>query len=663
VKLKYLVIAGVVVVVGAAGVFGVRAWRSHTISHQAERNYQKALRLCDAGRYGEALTVIDANTPWRRLSGEGPKAGAERWVDLEVEALARLRQVPRLLWLYSRFPERFLRSEEASLLAGRALMQMREEERFSRLRGAWQGQETQKAAWLALDADRALSEGRRGDALELLQSRSFSGPEDCGRLARLALLHAKDLPRAWGYLQKAFAADPKNPDVRSFRGQVLEAAGRVEEARVEYVAAHLADPSDPLLRDQLGEFYRRWGNYDLALRTWAGGLTPPSFPFLWVKTWFWNRVASPAAVKWDSTAPPEGELRPLLDYLLALPEGRYWDEGAFEKVAGAGWLGQRRQEVFWLRLLQLLRDGKEEEAIHLLDLNPFHDRSWRPEIEGAIAKVLRYRKTRSFRPFREFPSVSGPIAGRVRHQLFEELDRLTDRRRVGTKGAGGVPEALARLILSEEAFAAVFLAGGWTEAALHLHRAKEIPPEFPAWVAYGLTQGVRFNRGVPQALEFAQRQPSTPPLDLLKGELWLESGDLAEARRQLEPLRRGGSDLGYRAAWLLSLASLGRGEGEAARRYVLENPRLARGVTGQEVLAKVALWEGRQGEAERIYRAIAEDSAEAKAYLARRAFQAQDWREARRLTLELMDTFPANLQVRANLKAIAQAEAKRRGGM
>lgn len=662
-KPKYLVIAGVVIAAGAVAVFGVTMWRSHKASHQEERNYRKAVSLRDAARYEEALAVIDANAPWRRISREGTGTDAEKWVGLEIEVLTHMRQIPRLLWLYEHFPERFSRYEEASLLAGRALMQMRDGKALTRLRGVWRGQETQKAAWLALDVDRALFEGRRGDALALLQSRAFSGPEDCGRLARLALLQAKDLPKAWAYLQKAFEADPKNPDIRSFRGQILETAGRPREARVEYVAAHLTDPSDPLLRDQLGEFYCRHGNYGLALQTWAGGLAPPSFPFFWVKTWFWSRVASPVAVRWDSVARPEGELRPLLDYLLALPEDRCWDEKSFQGVAGASYLERGRQEVFWLRLLQLLQDGREEKAAELLDLNPFRDRSWHPDIEEALGRVLKYRRSRSFGSSHGSPFVSGPAAEKVRHQFFEELDRLTERRNIETKGGANVSEGLKRLLLSEEAFAAVFLAGGWTEAALRLHRTEVIPPGFPGWVAYGLTQGLRFNRGVPQALAFAQRQPSTPPLDLLKGELWLARGDLAEARRQLGPLERENTDLGYRAAWLLSLANLDRGDGEAARQRVLENPGLAKSVTGQEVLARIALWEGRRGEAEWIYRAIVKVSAEAKAYLARQAFQARNWRDARRFTLELMETFPDNVQVRANLDAISKAEAGQKNGI
>jgi len=79
-------------------------------------------------------------------------------------------------------------------------------------------------------------------------------------------------------------------------------------------------------------------------------------------------------------------------------------------------------------------------------------------------------------------------------------------------------------------------------------------------------------------------------------------------------------------------------------------------VSGKEILARVALLEGNTDEAARRYGQVGERSAEAMAYSARQAFAKKDWKEAHRLTLELLDRCPDELQLRANLEAIAEAE-------
>src|SRR5207248_2058510 len=140
--------------------------------------------------------------------------------------------------------------------------------------------------WFELDVDALLRRGRRAEAAALLNSQSFSGAADCGRLARLAMLNTPaNLKAAWDYLDRAFALDPHNPEVRLFRGEILDGVGRHDPAKVEYLAALEADPDNPFIRDQLAEFYRRAGSYDLAMITWASGLTNNSATdLIWLKT-------------------------------------------------------------------------------------------------------------------------------------------------------------------------------------------------------------------------------------------------------------------------------------------------------------------------------------------------------------------------------------------
>ena len=74
---------------------------------------------------------------------------------------------------------------------------------------------------------------------------------------------------------------------------------------------------------------------------------------------------------------------------------------------------------------------------------------------------------------------------------------------------------------------------------------------------------------------------------------------------------------------------------------------------------KLALAETNRSEATRLYTALATESAEARAYLARTAFAAKDYPTARKYTEELIALFPDELQLRSNLDEILKAEAPR----
>ena len=75
-------------------------------------------------------------------------------------------------------------------------------------------------------------------------------------------------------------------------------------------------------------------------------------------------------------------------------------------------------------------------------------------------------------------------------------------------------------------------------------------------------------------------------------------------------------------------------------------------ILGSELLANIAVRTGQTAEAERIYKTIADRSIPARAFLAKQAFDQHNWTEARRLTSELVQVAPEDLQFRANLAVI-----------
>jgi len=651
-KTTLLIAGGVCLLLGVMSVAGFFLWRAHSKKTRELHSLSVTKELLSSARPAEALKFIGASR------AEASGAREEEWFDLEITALEQVRNIPRLLYLFEKNPEAFYNHEEASLLIGRSLLQLRDMESFAVLRKFWQPRETMPTAWFAIDVDALLAQGKGQEAREFLNSKVFEGPEDCVRLTRLALLSAADdLHQAWDLLTDCYTSDPKNSDVRLFRAQILERIGKDSMARVEYVAAHLTDPDNPLLRDQLAEFYRRSGSYGLALQTWTAGLDPPSLPFLWAKTLFWSRVAEPVSYHWSAGKAPPGPLQTFVDYLISLPRGEYWNKEAFKKISRRLRLLEERQESFWLRLLSALKRGEESEALELLRSNPFREHSWHPDLEDALRSVLTYRRWGVFPSLEEIRGSDRSQSVHIKHQLFNELQLLSN----GEHELNETGETLAdldRLLTSKEAFGAIFLAAGWLEAALSFHRMAIVPDDFPDWVAYGFTQAYRLNRGNKEAIEFANKQSSFPALDLLMAELMLAEGKLSEGLERLTVLAVHDSDVGFRAAWLLCLARLDLEELDEAKRIVLVCPRLRDSVTGREVLARIAFSEGRIHEADMMYSGLEKESSEAKAYLARRAFEEQDWTTARRLTEELLQLFPDKLQLRANLEAIEREESK-----
>jgi len=627
--------------IGVAAFFGVRAWRARVIEQQEQRAFVAARRLLKDNRPADALAVIIAHRQMR---------SAREWNPLEMEALVGAIQLPRLALIFERQPQRLLDNEDASLLLARAFCSGRKMEEFQRIRQAWAGRETHAISWFTLDADALLLAGQPREAEKLLHSRQFPGVEDATRLARLALLVApRDLKAAYAFLDEASLRDPRNPDVRSFRGQILETIGKPALARVEYVAAHVAEPSSPLLRDQLAEFYRRQGNIDLALRTWSGALAPPSLDFIWIKTLFWRRVVQPMPTDAALKLPP-GLLQAAANWLLALRAGHFWNQESFERLPQSRQLEQDRQELFWLKLLDALQAGRETDAEEMLKFNRFKSHSWAPDLEKALQRILHYRQVRSLH---SIDLVAEPKP--ETHRFFTQLEEIAKQRGMAATKEP-LPDGLDALVRGPHAFAAALMAAGWREAALTLANPTTLVADAPAWLSYGLTQCLRLNRSPRAALDFLADRKSEPTLELLAGELLLADGKPKTGLAKLASLAELDSDVGYRAAWLLALGRIERKQFDDARRVVERQPRLATTVIGRELLARTALLEGKTADADRLYKTIAANSVEAKTYLARQAFAQKRWADARRWTQELMRVMPDELQLRQNLLAIEKAE-------
>lgn len=626
----------------ASAVLGLRAWREWVLVRQSERAFVRAGELVANGRPADALALAATHRP---------RAKDLDWNALEISAQAAQRNLPALLRTFDQQPMRILADEAACLAVGHALMQGRRSEGWETVRAAWRGRETRPEAWRLLEADQLVRAGDPTGAARLLQAPAAAGPEESMRLVRLALLEAsRDLSKSWRLLDEACAADPRNPEVRSFRGQLLETTGRIAAARVEYVAAVVAAPGNPLLRDQLAEFYRRQGNLELALATWKEATQAGTLDFVWLKALVWSRLIDPAL---GPAAPPAGlggRLAPFVHWLAALPSGRFWDESAQAREANLVLAARGRDDVELLRTVDALLRGDEAAVLEALPARLQRGRSAAPQFERALARILNYRAHGSLCP-PGLPVATPTAAAANAHAFFAELEELAQQEKAGGAEGRPSPERHAFLI-GPKALAATLLAAGFRSAALTALPAESWRDDAatPEWLTYGYAQCLRYRgaAGPSAALAFLADRAASPRLQVLTGELLLAERHIEEGVARLAPLAADPTDAGARATWLLAEAALERGDLTGARRLAQAHLAFAASEAGRELRARIDL-------AERS--PAAPQTVAARADRARRAFAEKDWAEARRVTLALLQELPDAMELRANLLRIDAAEA------
>jgi predicted Zn-dependent protease len=628
-------VAGSLLLLATIGllIWAVLQWRESVIAQQDEKARELATAHLAEGRAQAAVDMIRQQPrPFRHAD----------WQDLELRAFTETRAVSGLDRLYRQHPEILLHSEDGSLLLLRAWLAEGDSFSYEHLRSTWRGHENDPARWILLDADLMLKKGQRDEAKALLQQESLTGRNEAGRLLRLALLTAtEDLPTAWTYLSLADQADPKNPEIHSARAQILEAAGRTANARVEYVSAVLSDPSNPLLRDQLAEFYRRKGNLDTAIKTWQDALPGASTDSMWVKALFWSKVVQPVQSPLPDE-PPEGPHAALIGLLRTTPSDRFYNFDRNDSYR----LINSRPEAVWLGLLDYLKKDEELAARSLLESSSLAAYLLQPDLDTALRQILTFRRT-AILPGWNPRDKTKP--GSVRcHAFFTELKTLGD-------APGGASEKTMTLIQGPFAFSAACLAAGWREAGLVLWGGRPLTGDLPEWYIYALAQSLRYNRGPQDAAELLSSIPSTPLLEMLSAELLLQQAQYDDGCQKLHPLISRADEIGFRAAWLLAITRMEQGRTIDVPAILKQQPALENSVTGRELKARLALADGQIDQAETLYRALANESVEARVWLARRAVEKKNWDEARKLTQELLALMPDEMALRRSLVEIDAA--------
>lgn len=626
------------------GYFALRPNEPESPSQRIQGEDQAAARrYLNSNKTGEALGIILPHL----------KATEDRtaWQSLYAEALVQLKDFRELKKLFLTTETPFFTNEAAALLAAQAALFDGDVDTFDQVRGLWKGKESAFKEWFLLDADKWILRGQTSLAAKHLKSHTFRGKEDAPRLIRLALIKGQDNPKeAWGYLEEAREKDPENPDLFAMRGELLEVVGKNNLAHKEYFKALQAYPNNPQVRDLVANFYLKGQKYPLALDTWQRGLeTGMAEPSL-LKFWFYDRVTTPTHTNWQERE----DLTPVVKALAALPRDKFWLP-IFSDPQKTKELYKQEEPLFWLKLLSNLEANDEEGALDTLTYSPFRMDSSHPELVLTLERVLLWRAHKTFTnpkaPFAVHDKKGNVVDDLSRRahvpRAFKQIDVFAKQ-----SGTVELPKELQALLESDEVFSAIFLATGWFEAGLNLHTLETIPETFPNFVAFNIAEAFKTNRSRELALEFIRKQPPSEPLSLLEGQILLEEKQEMEAVKALSSLSKADTEFGRKAALLTAEAYLEMGEKALAREAIENNEGLKRELEGKETLARIALLEGNSEEAAELYRAIREESWEAKSFLAKKAFDDKSWKEAEVLTLELLEAYPDHPTLNKNLRVI-----------
>jgi predicted Zn-dependent protease len=535
----------------------------------AENYYRKA-------RFEDALEILSR---YENTMISKSEMGNE-WIGLLVKISEKTLDIPQLMKIHEYSPELFANNEKASILVATELLIKGQDEAYRALRNKWEAEMIHTGFWTVLDADYLLSQGKYNEAYRLLDESQMDGKDEIERLIRLALLNAAENPQiSLNFLNLANQLDIGAVDVYLYQAKLLEKTAGRDAAYEVYKKAVQQNPKSLFLSDQLANYYLGRHEYVKAIQTWKNALNVSSqesdlaHEEILLKTIFFDRMLHGKTQDWNKYHFSNGLLKPLISYLLALNPGEFVDNEAFSNLKLKKDYTENVQVVYWLNLLDALKNQDYDQAMNMIHSNPFEAVSYNTELEFAIIQAINFKKTGSLLPT----------------DLIEH--HHSDNQLLTSLNSGNfLSYDMEALLRSDEAYSAIFLSFGWNEPAIALHKLQYIPDNFPDFVALDLTKALRSYQGERAALEFASKQKTTV--------------NLAE---QI-----------------------------------------------QEMNARVALQEGNQKLAEKIYETIADNSFEAKSYLARKAFRERDFSKAQLLTEEMLKKYPDNQLLLENLKKIQQ---------
>lgn len=519
----------------------------------------------------------------------------------------------------------------------------------------WKGKSAIPGQWQLLEADQLLARKLPEDALTLLKGIKLAGAEDAQRLVRVALLESKEPWKAMTTIDEGLMVDPRNADLLSFRAQIEEAAGRLADARLDYVAAVLSERGNPVFREILANFYLRTGDISAAAETWRDAAADTGLGIYAFKSWFWSRMSG---VRLTPPLPQvrERAWRGFVAQLTAAEDNMFWNDSLDVAIAGIRG-GGNRPEVAWLKLLESIRKSDITDARGKLEAGFPRDAD--QLCPGLTMRLLANLVAADGGD----PRIS--LAGRSIPKPADGSHPFVNDFAAWSSNPGKTPESARFLswLAQPQALAGTLLASGWPGASVIVGNGEHLKPsgDWPEWFDYGYAKSILVRDGKEAARGWLEKLPArTSAADLLLGEIRLTSGSTEQGLDLLRKVAATGSAHASRASWTLALAELDRGNPRGAREITLADPSLTGSVQGKEILARAALAEGSKDETLRIYQELGGKSADAMIYLSKEAFAAGDFDAARQWTGELARRFPEQPAFRRNLLKIDEVDTSRK---
>lgn len=545
--------------------------------------------------------------------------------------------------------------ERAALVLARQAVRDGNEESYRQWSESWAGKGAQKAQWFLLSCDQLLATGKRDEAKAMLMTGTFSGRDEACRLGRLALLEAGDPAQAYHLIELGLKEDSGNADLHSFRGQIMEATGRTDQAIVDYRQAVASEPDNPLHRDALANFHRRQGDLHAAVEAWKEAAAGSGLGVYGFKAWFWARMAG---LPLDG-APPDSNQRGWVEVVSALrsQEGSvFLTDGltvALQRAAGP----MKRPELEWLAVLESIRKGDRERALAgVSDSFSAEARQLWPGLAQRLQACLSGGAGKD--PRQALAGKMKPEQAVDEHSFVREFSRWAS-----LEMDAGESARFEDWLRSPDAVTGTLLASGWLGAALDVSGGSRFEPRAgsPEWLVFGYAKALQQREGAKVACDWLDHTGhSAPASDLLFGELCLADGRKEAGMAALSSVSEGGSIHASRALWTLAMMALDRGDAEEACRIVRKDQDFAEGPQGIEILARASILKDDRSEAARLYRSIAGQSMDALLFLSKEAFAAGDLKEADKWTDMLVSRYPSEPAFRDNLRKIRELEGKSR---
>lgn len=617
------------------------------VQAEEEEYLEAAEQLLSCGRAEEALALIKS----LKEEIESDTFASPKWSDLLITASMANSDVNQIKAIFEYTPEALLDHEDAALFLAQSYLENNQFHEYQILRNYWRGYEHADDAWFTFDVDKLLTEGRQHEAIQLLNSRTFSGENDAHRLLKLANLTMQNDPKeAWNYLTKATKKDPMNGQIRFCRGKLLESIGDVDAAMNEYLGSLELDPHNTALLNFIGDIYINKKAFGEAIRYYSRNLSPGGEEEPWLKFLFWKQVAKSMP---SPAQPPLGNraLQQYAHYLHSLKPGEFWKEESFQQIPYAREILKTEQSAFWLRLIHACKQNKLREAWQLLHNNPFYANSWDKSLEDALKSLLIYRGLGTEDVTHETYSLA-MLNVENPDDYYPLLSTLAKHSKPGLP-AIETPDELDDFLQSKDAIATIFFKAGWLEAARQLYPYEHPAKHSPEWVVLDFVKVLADQLSLSKAIEYAAHLSPFARLNDFTYALLERAHDSEQEIYSLQKRAQQNSDNGLRLADFLSVIYLDHNCISEAKNIILGHKKLQQTLQGQERLARIALHQGEIAAAETIYSHIMPESVEAKSYFASKAYQEKDWPRAKALTEELLRLYPDNQTLQDNLRALS----------